>query len=61
MARFVNTGRDLYDRHHEHLWQLHRDEGLRAVVHAEIPLTEAATAHELIEARANLGMVVLRP
>lgn len=61
MARFVDTRRDLYDRHHEHLWRLHRDEGLRAVVHAEIPLTEAATAHALIEARANLGKVVLRP
>jgi NADPH:quinone reductase len=30
-------------------------------VHAEIALAEAARAHEIIEARAKLGKVVLRP
>ena len=30
-------------------------------VPAEIPLAEAARAPEIIEARANLGKVVLRP
>ncbi|HEX5290638.1 MAG TPA: zinc-binding dehydrogenase [Streptosporangiaceae bacterium] len=34
---------------------------LRPAVHAEIPLAEAARAHEIIHARANLGKVVLRP
>jgi NADPH:quinone reductase-like Zn-dependent oxidoreductase len=61
MARFVSTQRDLYDRHHEQLWRLHRAGQLRAVVHAEIPMAEAASAHEIIEARANVGKVVLRP
>lgn len=61
MARFFNSQRELYDRHHEQLWQLHRTGQLRAVVHAEIPLAEAAAAHEIIEARANVGKVVLRP
>jgi NADPH2:quinone reductase len=61
MARFATTQRELYDRHHERLWQLHQTGQLRAVVHAEIPLSNAASAHEIIEARANLGKVVLRP
>jgi NADPH:quinone reductase len=30
-------------------------------VHAEFPLADAAGAHAVIEARANLGKVVLRP
>ncbi|MEU3764320.1 zinc-binding dehydrogenase [Amycolatopsis keratiniphila] len=61
MARFASTQRALYDRHHEQLWQLHQTGQLRAVVHAEIPLSNAAAAHEIIEARANIGKVVLRP
>jgi NADPH2:quinone reductase len=34
---------------------------LRPVVHAELPLEEAAKAHELLEARANIGKIVLVP
>ncbi|MFJ8200394.1 zinc-binding alcohol dehydrogenase family protein [Streptomyces sp. NPDC096152] len=34
---------------------------VRPVVHAELPLEEAAAAHELMEARAQLGRVVLVP
>ncbi|MFJ4103046.1 quinone oxidoreductase family protein [Amycolatopsis japonica] len=61
MARFAGTQRELYDRHHEQLWQLHQTGRLRAAVHAEVPLSNAASAHEIIEARANIGKVVLRP
>ncbi|MFG1872725.1 quinone oxidoreductase family protein [Micromonospora arborensis] len=61
MARFANTEPKLYEQHHQQLWQLSQSRQLRPVVHAEIPLTEAASAHEIIEARANLGKVVLRP
>ncbi|WP_433123961.1 quinone oxidoreductase family protein [Micromonospora sp. CA-240977] len=61
MARFASTRRELYERHHERLWQLHRTGELRAAIHAEIALSDAASAHEIIEARANRGKVVLRP
>ncbi|MGK5631265.1 quinone oxidoreductase family protein [Streptomyces sp. URMC 123] len=61
MGRFVAGHRELYDRHGEELWRLARAGRLRPAVHAEIPLAEAARAHEIIEARANLGKVVLIP
>ncbi|MFI0259283.1 zinc-binding alcohol dehydrogenase family protein [Streptomyces sp. NPDC017056] len=61
MARFAATRRELYDRHGAELWEHFFAGRLRAAVHAEIPLAEAARAHEIIEARANLGKVVLRP
>lgn len=34
---------------------------LRTAVHARLPLTEAATAHRLLEERTNLGRVLLLP
>jgi hypothetical protein len=43
------------------VWELALSRRLRPAVHAEIALAEAARAHEIIEARANLGKVVLRP
>ena len=43
------------------LWRLFAEGRLRPAVHAEMPLDEAAKAHEIIEASANLGKVVLRP
>lgn len=61
MARFSQTRRELYDRHGEGLWRLALSGCLRPVVHAEFPLSDAARAHEVIEARANLGKVVLLP
>ncbi|MEV4824334.1 zinc-binding dehydrogenase [Micromonospora sp. NPDC049274] len=61
MARFASTRRGLYDRHHERLWELHRTGQLRAAIHAEISLSDAATAHRIIEARVNHGKVILRP
>jgi NADPH2:quinone reductase len=61
MARFSTVQRELYDRHGEKLWELTLSGQLQPVVHAEIPLADAARAHEVIEARANLGKVVLRP
>lgn len=59
MARFANTNRELYDRHGRELWNLALSGRLRPAVHAAIPLAEAARAHEIIEARANLGKIVL--
>ena len=61
MARYSTTQRELYDRHGEQLWELAASGRLRPAVHAEIPLAEAARAHAIIEARTNLGKVVLRP
>lgn len=61
MARFSTAQRELYDLHGERLWELTLSGRLRPAVHAEIPLADAARAHEIIEARANLGKVVLRP
>ncbi|MYT30279.1 MULTISPECIES: zinc-binding dehydrogenase [unclassified Streptomyces] len=61
MRRFATVHRERYARHREQLWELAGTGRLRAAVHAELPLADAAKAHEIIEARANLGKVVLRP
>ncbi|MEV7467088.1 zinc-binding dehydrogenase [Streptomyces kronopolitis] len=61
MRRFAAVHRERYARDGELLWELAGSGRLRAAVHAELPLAEAAKAHEIIEARANLGKVVLRP
>ncbi|MCK7622868.1 zinc-binding dehydrogenase [Streptomyces sp. RS10V-4] len=61
MRRFAAVHPERYERHREELWELARSGRLRAAVHAELPLADAAKAHEIIEARANLGKVVLRP
>ncbi|MFK0291224.1 zinc-binding alcohol dehydrogenase family protein [Streptomyces sp. NPDC090442] len=61
MRRFATVHRERYARHHDELWELAAAGRLTAAVHAELPLAEAAKAHEIIEARANLGKVVLRP
>ena len=61
MARFARTNRALYDRHGEQLWVLMLEGSLRPAIHAQIPLADAARAHEIIEARANRGKVVLLP
>jgi len=61
VARFARTQRELYDHHHEYLWQLHRTGRLRPAIYAEVPLADAETAHRIIETRTNRGKVILRP
>ena len=61
MARYSTANRDAYDRHHEELWRLVQCGLLNPAVHMEIPLDEVDRAHGIIEARANLGKVVLIP
>ncbi|MGA5301606.1 quinone oxidoreductase family protein [Nucisporomicrobium flavum] len=61
MRQFAATHRARYDEHEATLWRLLEAGELRPVVHAEFPLAEATAAHAVIEARANLGKVVLRP
>lgn len=55
MAHFARTQRQRYAEHGEQLWEL------TAHVHAELPLDQAARAHEIVEARENRGKVVLIP
>ena len=59
MARFSTTHRELYDQHSEELWALTLAGRLEPAIYAEIPLADAARAHQIIESRANLGKVVL--
>ncbi|WP_030807167.1 quinone oxidoreductase family protein [Streptomyces sp. NRRL S-337] len=61
MRRFATVHRERYERHREQLWELAGSGRLRVAVHAELPLADAAKAHEIIEGRTNLGKVVLRP
>ncbi|MFF0558688.1 zinc-binding alcohol dehydrogenase family protein [Streptomyces sp. NPDC004266] len=61
MAALARAEPEAYARRIDELWELHRDRTLRPRVAAEIPLAEAARAHELVESRRNLGKVVLIP
>jgi NADPH:quinone reductase-like Zn-dependent oxidoreductase len=61
MAAIARGKPEVYARWLGELWELHRNGVLRPRVFAEIPLAEAARAHEIIESRRNLGKVVLVP
>ncbi|MBC2908132.1 quinone oxidoreductase family protein [Streptomyces cupreus] len=61
MAAIARGKPEVYARWLNGIWELHRNRTLRPRVFAEIPLTEAARAHEVIESRRNLGKVVLVP
>jgi NADPH:quinone reductase-like Zn-dependent oxidoreductase len=43
----------------EHVWPLISSGLVRPVVHTRLPLTEAARAHEILDANAHIGKVVL--
>ncbi|WP_328676599.1 quinone oxidoreductase family protein [Streptomyces sp. NBC_00343] len=61
MARIARGKPELYERWRRELWRLFAEGALKPSVHGEFALTEAAEAHRVIEARGNLGKVVLRP
>ncbi|MFE2864927.1 zinc-binding alcohol dehydrogenase family protein [Embleya sp. NPDC059259] len=61
MARFATAFPERYERHGRELWDLAAAGRLRVAVHETFALADAAKAHAVIEARANLGKVVLRP
>lgn len=43
----------------EHLWPLISSRIVRPVIHAKVPMTDAATAHRLVESSEHLGKVLL--
>ncbi len=60
--RLIATGRpELYEQWRQELWRMFADGTLKPAVHGEFALEDAAKAHEVIETRANLGKVILRP
>jgi NADPH:quinone reductase-like Zn-dependent oxidoreductase len=59
MAAVARGKPEVYARWRDELWDLYRKGMLRTRIHAEIPLAEAAHAHEIIESRRNVGKVVL--
>jgi len=52
---------EVHARWRDELWARYRQGTLRPRVFAQLPLTEAAHAHEIIESRRNVGKVVLVP
>lgn len=50
-----------YAQHRDELWRLALEGQLRAAIHAELPLTNAPRAHQILLSRKNLGKVVLLP
>jgi NADPH:quinone reductase len=59
VAHIARKSPDRYAQHREQLWQLVEGGALRPAVHAELPLTQAAHAHQALLDRENLGKVVL--
>ncbi|MCA6090834.1 NADP-dependent oxidoreductase [Streptomyces sp. SCA3-4] len=61
MALIARGRPQLMEQWRQELWALFEAGKVRPRVHAELPLEDAAKAHEIIEARANEGKVILRP
>lgn len=61
MARIAREEPETYERWRRELWRLFDEGTLRPAVHREFTLAQAGRAHEVIEARGNLGKVVLCP
>ncbi|MEV6838969.1 zinc-binding dehydrogenase [Streptomyces sp. NPDC051133] len=61
MALIARGRPELYEQWRQELWRLFAEGAVKPAVHGEFALEEAAQAHAVIETRANLGKVVLRP
>lgn len=61
MAHLASRRPEVYARHRRELWDLHAEGAVRPAIHATLPLARAAEAHRIMEARANLGKIVLTP
>lgn len=58
--RTVSEKGDLARALHKKVWPLLENGTIRPVVHAELPLAEAAGAHRLMEADQHIGKIILR-
>lgn len=56
IARIARETPDVYEG-----WRLYAEEGFRPAVHGPFALEDAATAHEAVTSRGNLGKAVLVP
>ncbi|MET7479620.1 zinc-binding dehydrogenase [Streptomyces sp. NPDC005648] len=61
MARIARGRPESYEKWRRELWRLFAEGALKPAVHGEFGLGDAARAHAAVEARSNLGKVVLRP
>ncbi|HEY4018579.1 MAG TPA: zinc-binding dehydrogenase [Pseudonocardiaceae bacterium] len=61
MLHFSTLHADRYVAQRQELWELLTDGRIRPAIHAELSLVDAVEAHRIIEARANLGKIVLNP
>jgi NADPH:quinone reductase-like Zn-dependent oxidoreductase len=61
MLHFSTLRAGQYVAQQRELWDLLADGRVRPAIHAELSLVDAAEAHRIIEARANLGKIVLNP
>ncbi|GAA3139488.1 zinc-binding alcohol dehydrogenase family protein [Streptomyces rectiviolaceus] len=61
MALIARGRPEVYETWRRELWRLFSAGALRPAVHMEFALEDAAKAHAVIEARSNLGKVVLIP
>ena len=61
MPHFSTLRAETYLAQQRELWDLLADGRLRPAIHAELSLADAVEAHRIIEARANLGKIVLDP
>ena len=61
MAHLASRRPETYARHRQELWDLCANNTLKPSIHATLPLHQAAEAHRIIESRANLGKIILKP
>ncbi|MEU0006823.1 zinc-binding dehydrogenase [Streptomyces sp. NPDC006314] len=61
MALIARGRPELYAQWRRELWRMFAEGTVRPAVHGEFALEDTAKAHAVIETRANLGKVVLRP
>ncbi|HJP79204.1 MAG TPA: zinc-binding dehydrogenase [Pseudonocardiaceae bacterium] len=61
MLHFSTLRAERYQAQQQQLWDLLAEGRLKPAIHAELSLVDAPEAHRIIEARANLGKIVLNP